>query len=343
MNDDNHHQSESRPPQGEGGAVLCLLAPCYNEEEIIAGSVAEMTAKMAQWKKDGVVAEESFCCFVDDGSADKTWQLLADNVRAPHRALKLAYNAGHQNALLAGILHVAEHCDCSVSIDADLQDDLDAVPEMMRARAGGADVVYGVRSSRESDSFFKRNTAALFYKLSSAMGVPGLAHHADFRLLSRKAMRALAAFDERHLYLRGLLPSLKLPSAKVEYARRPRTGGETKYPPGKMLLLAFNGITSFSIMPLRLIALMGFLISAASLAAGLYFFVNKFFYGGEWAQGWASLIVSLYFLGGVILLALGIIGEYVGKIFIESKKRPLFVVERALNNWQKTPQNAEKV
>ncbi|MGI9337265.1 MAG: glycosyltransferase, partial [Gammaproteobacteria bacterium] len=196
------------------------------------------------------------------------------------------------------------------------------------ARKRGAAVVYGVRASRGSDSFFKRNTARLFYKLSSLLGVPGRAHHADFRLTDKLVMRALAAFDERHLYWRGLLPSLGFRAAQVEYARRPRIGGETKYPAGKMLLLAFNGITSFSVMPLRIIMVLGLTISAAALGGGLWFLFSTLFHGGDWPQGWASLIVSLYFLGGVILMALGIIGEYIGKIFIESKKRPLYVVEK---------------
>lgn len=308
--------------------VLCLLVPCYNEEAIIVESIAQMTAKMDEWRQAGIVAAESFCCFVDDGSADNTWSLLARHLQAPHRAVKLAFNAGHQNALHAGICHIKEECDCCVSIDADLQDDLDAVPPMLAAKKRGAAVVYGVRSSRDSDSFFKRNTAKLFYRLSSMLGVPGRAHHADFRLLDKLVMRALSAFDERHLYWRGLLPSLGFRAEQVEYARRARIGGETKYPTGKMLLLAFNGITSFSIMPLRLIMLLGMTISAAALGGGLWFLVNKIFYGGEWTQGWASLIISLYFLGGVILMSLGVIGEYIGKIFIESKKRPLYVVEK---------------
>ncbi|MGI9338779.1 MAG: glycosyltransferase family 2 protein [Gammaproteobacteria bacterium] len=315
---------------GAGGAlpVLCLLVPCYNEEAIIADSLARMTAKMDEWRRAGMVADESFCCFVDDGSADNTWALLAQHLQAPHRALKLAFNAGHQNALHAGISHIKDACDCCVSIDADLQDDMDAVPLMLAARKRGAAVVYGVREERGSDSFFKRNTARLFYRLSSVLGVPGRAHHADFRLTDKLVMRALAAFDERHLYWRGLLPSLGFRAETVEYARSPRIGGETKYPAGKMLLLAFNGITSFSVMPLRIIMLLGLMISAAAMLGGAWFFVNTLFYGGEWPQGWASLIISLYFLGGIILMSLGIIGEYVGKIFIESKKRPLYVVEK---------------
>ena len=325
---DNAISDNSHSAHNAGGAVLCLLVPCYNEEAIIADSLAQMTAKMDSWRRDGIVAEDSFCCFVDDGSADKTWDLLAQHLRPPHRALKLTFNAGHQNALHAGISHIREECDCCVSIDADLQDDLDAVPLMLAARARGADVVYGVRSSRKSDSFFKRNTARLFYRLSAMLGVPGRAHHADFRMLDKRVMRALAAFDERHLYWRGLLPSLGFAASQVAYARRPRIGGETKYPPGKMLLLAFNGITSFSIMPLRIIMILGLAISAAALLAGAWFMVNKFFYGGGWPQGWASLIVSLYFLGGIILMSLGVIGEYIGKIFIESKKRPLYIVEK---------------
>ena len=304
---DNSNQNRQRP-------ILALVSPCYNESEIILDSFNAMREKLAEWIKQGLIDEKSFCCFVDDGSEDETWRLLTDALTGPHEAVKLSFNAGHQCALYAGLCHVADSADCSVSLDADLQDDLDVIPEMLTAFAQGVDVVYGVRNKRPDDSFFKRNTAGFFYWLSNYFGVPGLAHHADFRLLSSKAMRVLGGFEERHLYLRGLIPSLKMPSASVRYTRRKRTAGQTKYPTSKMLLLAFNGITSFSVV----ITVFGVLMSCASLILALYF-LTGYFFSDDVITGWTSLIVSLYFLGGMILLALGIVGEYIGKVFVKVK------------------------
>lgn len=289
-------------------------------------SLAVMTAKVESWISDGIVDERSFCCFVDDGSVDGTWTVLTRELKAPHRALRLAFNAGHQRALHAGLSHVSELADCCVSVDADLQDDLDVVPEMLDASGNGADIVYGVRAERDTDTFFKRTSARLFYRISSFLGVPGGADRADFRLLTAKAMRAVAAFGEYHLYLRALLASMGLPSATVSYKRRARIGGTTKYSPGKMLLLASDGITSFSVVPLRLITFAGMLLLLSSLLAAAYLFV-RWLFDGSFPSDLGILTVSLYFLGGAISLALGIMGEYLGKIFIESKKRPSYIVE----------------
>ncbi len=310
--------------------VLALVAPCYNEHEVVLDSFATMRAKLAAWIEQGLIDNKSFCCFVDDGSEDDTWNLLVTALTPPHEAVKLSFNAGHQCAVYAGLRHVSDNADCSVSLDVDLQDDMDAIPEMLAAFANGADVVYGVRDKRPDDSFFKRNSAAAFYWLSNKLGVPGHENHADFRLLSKKAMRVLGGFKEHHLYLRGLIPSLKMPAAIVRYTRKQRIAGTSKYPAAKMLLLAFDGITSFSIVPLRLITVLGFIISMLSLLLGLYFLAGYFFSDGA-ITGWTSLIVSLYFLGGLIMFALGIVGEYIGKIFIESKKRPLYMIDNAIH------------
>ena len=325
------NSAAAAPPQSRaaaaGGAppLLALVVPCYNEEEALPIALQTLGQKLQEWKARGVVDGRSFACFVDDGSQDATWQIL-QNEGACHR-IRLAANAGHQNALFAGLRAVAELADCCVTLDADLQDDVDVIPQMLARFGEGADVVYGARDNRDSDTFFKRNLAGLFYALGRLLGLKTPRHHADFRLMSRRCLRVLAQYDERHLFLRGVVPALNLPSAVVFYARRPRVSGEAKYGFFGLLALAINGITSFSIAPLRFIAGLGFFISLLAFGHIAHTFYVYFVHGERFVAGWASLIVSLYFLGGLILLALGVVGEYIGKIFEESKKRPLYVVE----------------
>lgn len=309
---------------------LALVVPCYNEEQVIARTIAVLQEHLAKWKQEGLVAENSFCCYVDDGSSDSTWRLLADSPAA--HAIKLAHNVGHQNALFAGMVHVAGRCDCCVSLDADLQDDLSAIPQMLAHYRSGCDVVYGVRDDRSSDSWAKRAFANAYYWLAGKVGIAGIPHHADYRLLSRRALLVISRFQEQHLYWRGIIPLLRLPSEKVFYRRQPRLAGETKYTAAKMVGLALNGLTSFSVAPLRFITFLGFAISLVSL-----YFIVTVLYGyymgdADIVRGWTSLLASLYFLGGLIMLSLGITGEYIGKVFMESKKRPLYVIEQQLGD-----------
>ncbi len=310
--------------------ILALVAPCYNEEAIISDSVGILSSKMAEWKAAGLIDKKSFCCLVDDGSTDDTWRLLTLESGEHCHCVKLAHNVGHQKALFAGMMYVADRVDCCVSLDVDLQDDVEVIPDMLRHYAQGAQVVYGVRNNRDTDTWAKRFFALCFYQVSQILGVGGIYNHADFRLLDKNTLHILQQHREQHLYLRALIPSLKLPSAKVYYARQARTAGETKYTIGKLLGLALNGITSFSIVPLRFITVIGFLMSTLSLVVMIKIAWDRFFGGGELTLGWASLIVSLYFIGGLIMLSLGVIGEYIGKIYIESKRRPMYVIEKEI-------------
>ena len=315
-----------RPPP-----LLALVIPCYNEEEILADSMAVIEQRLAEWKQAQLISPDSFCCYVDDGSTDRTWHILTARGGAYRRLIKLAHNAGHQNALLAGMNSIARDCDCCISLDADLQDDISVIPEMVVNYQNGSEVVYGVRANRSSDSVFKRGFANAYYWLAQKTGVAGIPNHADYRLLSRRALYIICEYREQHLYWRGIIPALNLPSAKVFYTRQARQAGDSKYTIGKMLVLAINGITSFSILPLRFITLLGLIISLVSF----YLIVTTLYgyYLGEikTTQGWLSLILSLYMLGGLIMFSIGIAGEYIGKIFIQSKNRPLYVIEQEEN------------
>ncbi len=309
----------------DGPPLLALLVPCYNEEEIIAETAGILADKLESWKQEGLISPESFCCFVDDGSQDRTWELL-EAAEGDFACLKLTHNVGHQSALFAGLKYLAGKVDCCISLDCDLQDDVDAIPEMLKLYGQGKDIVYGVRSARDVDPFHKRHIASWYYRLAHRLGIAGIPNHADFRLMSRRALMIIQQFQEGSIYLRGLIPLLNLPSSKVHYTRKRRLGGTSKYTLGKLVKLALDGITSFSVAPLRLISLLGFAIFLISLLLGIRHIVNHYFYG-QAVPGWASLIVSVYFLGGLIMLSLGVIGEYLAKIFIESKKRPVYVVE----------------
>jgi glycosyltransferase involved in cell wall biosynthesis len=280
----------------------------------------------------GKISPESRVVFVNDGSKDRTWELI----QALHqenklfRGICLSRNRGHQNALLAGLMTVREECDAAISLDADLQDDVNAIDEMVDKYAEGYDVVYGVRSSRKKDTFFKRTTAQGFYKVMRAMGVETVYNHADYRLMSRRALEALSEFEEVNLFLRGIVPLVGFKSTQVTYERGERFAGESKYPLKKMLAFATEGITSMSVRPIRLITTLGFLVFLFSLGVLVYSIVRKF--TGYTVPGWAFLAVSIWALGGVQLLAIGVIGEYIGKIYLETKHRPKFIVAEYLND-----------
>lgn len=307
---------------------LFIVIPCYNEEEVLPharGSLLRVTESM---EVNGMIGE-GHLLFVDDGSSDRTWQLISEYAAGHPRitGIKLSRNRGHQHALWAGLERaVALGADAVISIDADMQDDPRVIPDMVRAYHKGADVVYGVRSSRESDSWFKRTTAQAFYRFMRCMGSNIVYNHADFRLMSVRAVRALLTYPERNLFLRGMVPSLGFPSASVEYERNPRTAGQSKYPLFRMLSFAADGITSFSIRPLQYILWLGIIFITIALIAIIYGLIV--WAEGRTISGWTTLFVSLWFIGGAILVACSIIGEYVGKIYMEVKRRPRYFVER---------------
>lgn len=307
--------------------AISLVIPCYNEEEVLRETTARLIPLLQQMREEGLVSDKSAVFYVDDGSRDKTWALIQE-LSAAHSeicGIKLSRNRGHQNALFCGLMTAPG--DALISVDADLQDDLDVIPQMVRHFRDGCEVVYGVRKRRDTDTFFKRFTAEGYYKLMAAMKVDVVFNHADYRLLSRRALDSLSEYREVNLFLRGLVRLLGYRSAIVEYDRAERFAGESKYPLRKMLSFAWQGITSFSTYPLRLITAMGFLISLLSLGLAGWALILRIF-TDEALPGWASSVIPMYFLGGVQLLSLGVIGEYVAKIYVESKGRPRFHVEK---------------
>ena len=298
---------------------LLIVVPCYNEQEVLADTTAQLSALIRDIVAAHGPSVDVRILYVDDGSKDHTWGLI-EQISKDNEAvsgLKLAHNVGHQNALWAGLEYAVRHADAVVSIDADLQDDIRVIPEMVRLYQQGADVVYGVRRERQTDSFFKRTTALAFYRLMQSMHTGVIYNHADFRLLSRRAMEALLAYPERNLFLRGMVSSLGFSSAKVYYDRRERQAGVSKYPFRRMMSFALDGITSFSVRPLQCITFLGLAFMFIALCAIVYGLVSYF--EGRTISGWTSIIVSLWFIGGAILVACGIIGEYVGKIYKEVK------------------------
>ncbi|MBT2681025.1 glycosyltransferase family 2 protein [Bacillus sp. ISL-35] len=312
--------------------ILSIIVPCYNEEEVLEETIEQLTAKLEQMISENLVSKNSKILFVDDGSKDNTWHLIykASLRNELIKGLKLSKNAGHQNALLAGLFAAKDSSDCLVSIDADLQDDIDAINEMVRKYIEGYEIVYGVRSSRESDTFFKRFTAEGFYKVMDKLGVKLIFNHADFRLMSRRTVDELERFAESNMFLRGIVPLIGFNSANIYYERKERFAGETKYPLKKMLAFAFDGITSFSVTPIRLVMLVGCLSFIVSLLFGIYFLTLKLF--GNTELGWTSLITSIWLIGGLQLIALGLVGEYIGKIYKETKRRPKYIVDVDLFN-----------
>lgn len=308
---------------------LAIVVPCFNEAAVLADTARALTAQLDTLTNAGAIDRDSRVVFVDDGSTDSTWTLIEHAHAADPRVcgIKLSGNRGHQNALLAGLMNAEG--DAIVSIDADLQDDVGAIGRMVAAHRSGADIVFGVRASRAHDSIFKRLSARLYYRLMAAMGVRVVLDHADFRLMSRAAVEALREYAEVNLYLRGIVPLLGFRTAEVEYARAPRLAGESKYPLRKMISLGLQGITSFSALPLRLITMLGLLVSLGSLTLVAWAIWIRVF-TDDAVPGWASTVVPIYFLGGVQLLCIGIIGEYLARTYLEVKRRPRFLIERAL-------------
>ena len=312
--------------------TLYVVVPCYKEEEVLPETAKRLKEKLTALIAQGKISPRSRILFVNDGSKDRTWPII-EELHARDRifsGVNLSRNRGHQNALLAGLMTAVQHADLMVSMDADLQDDIDAMDKMIDAYHEGYDVVYGVRSSRKTDSFFKRFTAESFYKLMKAMGVDIVFNHADYRLMSRRAVEGLADFREVNLFLRGIVPQIGYAWTTVEYDRAKRFAGESKYPLKKMLSFAFDGITSFSVKPMRLILVLGAVIFVLSLLMLLWALVE--WVSGKTVSGWASLICSIWMIGGIQLLALGVIGEYIGKVYSETKARPRYIIERVLND-----------
>ena len=311
---------------------LYLVIPCYNEEEVLPETSKRLKEKYTALMSAGKIDADSKIVFVNDGSKDRTWEMICDLHKADpvFRGVCLSRNKGHQNALMAGLMTVKSECDAAISMDADLQDDINAIDEMVDRYREGYEVVYGVRSSRKKDTFFKRTTAEGFYKVMRAMGVETVYNHADYRLMSRRALEALSEFDEVNLFLRGIVPLVGFKSTEVTYERGERFAGESKYPLKKMLAFATEGITSMSIKPIRLITTLGFLVFLFSIGVLIYSIIRKF--TGYTVPGWAFLAVSIWALGGVQLLAIGVIGEYIGKIYLETKHRPKFIVAEYLND-----------
>ena len=313
------------------GDILYIVVPCYNEEEVLPETARRLKEKMEHLIAAGRISEESRVLFVNDGSRDKTWSMIEGLHRADRRfsGVNLTRNRGHQNALLAGLMTAKDRADMVISMDADLQDDIDAVDAMVEQYYAGCDIVYGVRSSREKDTFFKRFTAEGFYRVMNFLGAETVFNHADYRLMSKRALEGLAQFKEVNLFLRGIVPMIGYTTGTVEYERGERFAGESKYPLKKMLSFAMEGITSLSTKPIRYITVLGFLVFVVSILMLIYSIVR--WANGETVIGWASVICSVWAIGGLILLALGVIGEYIGKIYLETKERPRFLIKEVLD------------
>ena len=310
---------------------LFVVIPCYNEEEVLPETSKRLVKKMAELEKKGLITPDSKVLLVNDGSRDRTWELICElhKQNPMFEGVKLSRNRGHQNALLAGLMTAKGRCDLSISMDADMQDDMDAMDRFLEKYEECCEVVYGVRNKRETDTFFKRETALMFYRLMKALGVDITFNHADYRLMSNRALEALSQFEEVNLFLRGLAPLVGFQSDVVYYDRSERFAGESKYPFKKMLAFAIDGITSFSVKPLRLITSVGMVIFVVSLFMLLYTLVS--WITGNAVLGWTSTLASIWMIGGIQLLCLGVIGEYVGKIYNESKRRPRFIIDRYVN------------
>ena len=320
--------------------TLYMVIPCYNEEAVLRETASRMKEKYVSLIGRGFISPESRIVFVNDGSKDSTWQIIEElhcSDPAFFSGIDLARNSGHQNAVLAGLMTVKDICDMAITMDADLQDDINAIDAMIEKYNEGCQVVYGVRSARKTDTFFKRFTAESFYRFMKAMGADIVYNHADFRLMSRRVLQELDGFREVNLFLRGIVPLIGFKSANVYYERSERFAGESKYPLKKMLAFAVNGITSFSTKPLKLITGIGFLMSLISAAAIIWAFVVKIL--GHSELGWSSTMCSIWFIGGIQILALGIIGEYIGKIYAEVKQRPRYIVADFINDTEKRRKN----
>ena len=312
--------------------TIYFVIPCYNEEAVLPETSHRLTRKLEAMRANGLIGETSRILFVDDGSKDKTWELISQyNRENPWvEGVKLAHNRGHQNALLCGLMTAMDRCDAAISMDADLQDDIDALDQFVTKFREGCDVVYGVRNKRDTDTWFKRTTAEGFYKVMKLLGVDVVFNHADYRLMSKRALEGLSEYREVNLFLRGIVPLIGYRSDYVYYDRHERFAGESKYPLKKMLSFALDGITSFSVKPLKLISNLGVLISLLSIFGLLYALISYF--AGVAVSGWTAIVCSIWLLGGLQMLCLGVVGGYIGKIYSEVKARPRYRVETYLEN-----------
>lgn len=312
--------------------ILYIVVPCYNEEAVLPETARRLGLKLKKLIEDKIVSDKSRVMFVNDGSKDKTWEII----KALHKdggiftGVNLSRNRGHQNALLAGLMTAKDKADVTISMDADLQDDINAADEMLKEYYGGCDIVYGVRSKRKTDTFFKKFTAEAFYRVMNFLGAETVFNHADYRLMSKRALEGLAEFREVNLFLRGIVPMIGYKTSSVYYERTERFAGESKYPLKKMISFALEGITSLSSKPIRYITIIGFLIFAVSILMLINFIVRWAI--GATVPGWASVICSVWAIGGLIMLSLGIIGEYIGKIYLEAKARPKYIIKEDLEN-----------
>ncbi|WP_303825011.1 glycosyltransferase family 2 protein [Ruminococcus flavefaciens] len=313
--------------------ILYMVVPCYNEQAVMRTTAEQLKIKYTSLISSGLISPESRIVFVNDGSADETWEIIRELHSTDPKffsGIDLAHNRGHQNAVLAGLMTVKDICDMCITMDADLQDDINTIDEMVKKYYEGNQVVYGVRSARDTDTFFKKTTAEGFYKFMTAMGADVIYNHADFRLMSKRVLQELANFKEVNLFLRGMVPLIGFKNCKVYYERHERAAGESKYPLKRMLSFAVNGITSFSTKPLKLITALGLIMSAVSVIAFIWAFITKI--AGFTEHGWSSTMCSIWLIGGLQLFCLGIIGEYIGKIYAEVKQRPRFIVAEFLND-----------
>ncbi len=315
--------------------ILYVVVPCYNEEEVLEQTTKVLTKKIKEMIEKKIISEKSKIMYVNDGSKDKTWQLIEEYNKKNSFicGLKLSRNRGHQNALLAGLMTAKKYADMVVSMDADLQDDIEVLDDFIRAYNDGNEIVYGVRSSRKKDTFFKRNTAQLYYKIMKKMGVDIVYNHADYRLMSKRALDELENYQEVNLFLRGIVPLIGFKTTTVEYERKERYAGVSKYPLKKMLSFAMEGILSFSVTPLKMITMIGFLIALISFLFLIYVIIGHFLNGN--VAGWTTIVTLVCFFGGFQIFCIGIIGEYLGKIYMETKKRPRYIIEQELTQHEK--------
>jgi len=307
--------------------LVTIVVPCYNEQEVLKDTITQLSSVLDDLRKEELISANSKILFVDDGSKDRTWSLIAmeSTINNYVTGLKLSCNVGHQKALLAGLEKAKSKSDCVISIDADLQDDVSVIRSFLIKYHEGDEIVYGVRDSRETDTFFKRNTALCFYRLMQKLNINLIYNHADYRLMSKRAIEELSRYKEADLFLRGIVPLIGFKSSKVTYNRKERLAGETKYPLKKMVSFAFNGLTSFSVVPIRAFTFLGCVLFFISVMTGCYAFIQKLL--GNTSIGWTSLIISIWLLGAIQLMSIGVVGEYIGKIFIEVKKRPPYAID----------------
>lgn len=311
--------------------TIYFVIPCYNEEEVLKETAKRLEIKVGTLIEEKLISKNSKIMFVDDGSKDRTWEMIEElnKLNSLFGGVKLSRNRGHQNALLAGLMSVKDSCDATISMDADLQDDINVIDEFIEKFYDGCDVVYGVRSDRKKDTAFKKYTAQSFYKLMSALGVDLVYNHADYRLMSKRALESLEGFKEVNLFLRGIVPLIGYKSDKVLYERNERFAGESKYPLKKMLAFALEGITSFSVKPIRMVFSTGIIVFSVSLIILAYSLIQWML--GNTVQGWTTTVASIWAIGGIQILCIGIVGEYVGKIYMESKARPKFIIDKYID------------